>query len=736
MAVAELQVPAVKIRIEDIITRMERYHPEFDEILIRHAYVFAANRHQGQIRRSGEPYLTHPLTVAWILAEMELDEETVAAGLLHDLLEDTPTTADELEREFGGEVARLVVALTKMADFESSYSSREATEAENFRRLLLASVDDVRVILVKLADRLHNMRTLGFLSPERQVAIARETLEIFAPIANRLGIGSIKTEMEDLCFRFLHPREATKLEHEIEERREAADRWFAEIRTVLEKLLEDNGIQGTVHGRIKHLYSIYSKLKRQGVDVANVFDFLAFRIIVESVADCYATLGLIHHRWPPVPGRLKDHLAIPKPNAYQSLHTTVIGPEGHPFEIQIRTHDMHKIAEYGIAAHWSYKESGSGAPAEDSRVSWLRALLDNSEGSSPREFLDSLKVDLYPDEVYCFTPRGDVFSFPRGATVLDFAYRVHSQVGHTCVGGRVNGRWVPLKTALANGDIVEISTSNRQRPHHDWLSIVATNRARSKIRAWLKREEKERAVEVGRKLMERELRKLGTSLKQLSGSDQLAAMAQASGYSKEDDLLAAVGFGKVPVTTITEHLRQEGDGEAAEDAGGGPRRPAPLPADGQALEVTGDADFLVYLAKCCKPLPGEDIVGFVTRGKGVAVHARSCPNVRNLLYHPEREIEVRWAPSQSTSGAPSSQVDLDMSFDNSSGMLASISQTIAAEGSDILSCHLRSSPHEAGFAAMTILVHDAAQLDRILNRLRNLPGMRRVERRGQSRASA
>jgi GTP pyrophosphokinase len=721
-----------KIRIEDILNRMERYRPDLDEDLIRHAYVFGANRHQGQIRRSGEPYFTHPLAVAWILADMELDEETVSAGLLHDLLEDTKTTVDEIGEEFGPQVARLVAALTKMADFESSYSSREANEAENFRRLLLASMDDVRVILVKLADRLHNMRTLGFLRRERQVAIAKETLEIFAPIANRLGIGSIKTEMEDLCFRYLHPHEAEKLDHEIEERREAADRWFVEIQDILEGLLKENGIQGTVQGRIKHLYSIFEKLKRQGVDVANVFDFLAFRIIVSSVADCYATLGLIHQRWPPVPGRLKDHLAIPKPNAYQSLHTTVVGPEGHPFEIQIRTEDMHKIAEYGIAAHWSYKEKGSHAPAEDSRVAWLRALLDNSEGTSPREFLDSLKVDLYPDEVYCFTPRGDVFSFPRGATVLDFAYRVHSQVGQTCVGGRINGKWVPLKTAIRNGDIVEITTSNRQQPHHDWLSIVATNRARSRIRAWLKREEKERAVEVGRKLLDRELRKVGTSLKQVSGSDEFASVLQSSGMSKEEDLLAAIGFGRTPVSVVTGPMRQNVD--AGEDVAADVRTRVAAPVGGHALEVTGDADFLVYLAKCCKPVPGEEIVGFVTRGKGVAVHARNCPNVRNLFYHPEREIEVQWAPSQASPGAPTSQVDVDMTFDDSSGMMASISHVISSEGGDILTCQLRSEPNDTGFAALTILVRDAAQLSRVMTRLQALKGMVRVERRGAAGA--
>ena len=725
----------VKVRIEDILNRMERYRPDLDEDLLRHAYVFAANRHQGQIRRSGEPYLTHPLTVAWILADMELDEETVAAGLLHDLLEDTATTAEEIQVEFGPEIERLVTALTKMADFESSYSSREATEAENFRRLLLASVDDLRVILIKLADRLHNMRTLVYLRRDRQIAIARETLDIFAPIANRLGIGSIKVEMEDLCFRYLHPKEAEKLNHEIEDRKEAADRWFAEIHGVLGGLLEENGIEGSIHGRIKHLYSIFEKLKRQGVDVANVFDFLAFRIIVSTVADCYAALGLIHQQWPPVPGRLKDHIAIPKPNAYQSLHTTVIGPEGHPFEIQIRTDEMNKIAEYGIAAHWSYKERGSHAPAEDSRVAWLRALLDNSEGSSPREFIDSLKVDLYPDEVYSFTPRGDVFSFPSGATVLDFAYRVHTQVGHTCVGGRINGRWVPLKTEIVNGDIVEITTSNKQRPHHDWLSIVGTNRARSKIRSWIKREEKVRAVEVGRKLVDRELRKLGTSLRSASGSGELAEVIRASGHSNEEDLIAAIGFGKIPVTTLTTVFRKEGEPAAEEEELARKKKPAPSSKNDHALEVSGDADFLVYLAKCCKPLPGEKIVGFVTRGKGVAVHSRSCPNVRNLLYHPEREIEVQWAPTAPATKTPTSQVDVDMSFNDSSGILASISQAISTEGSDILSCRLRTEPNDTGFAAMTIVVHDKAQLTRILSRLQDLKGMLRVERRGQAGAS-
>jgi len=719
-----------KTRIEDILNRVEQYRPDMDEMLLQRAYVFAANRHQGQIRRSGEPYLIHPLTVSWILADMELDEVAIAAGLLHDILEDTDTSGEELETQFGPDVARLVVALTKISAFESSYTSREATEAENFRRLLLASMDDVRVILVKLADRLHNMRTLQFLSRDRQVAIARETLEIYAPIANRLGIGTIKGEMEDLCFTYLYPKEAARLTAEVEERAEAADRWLPEIQGVIEALLEGAGVRGDIQSRVKHLYSIFDKLRRQGVDVSNVFDYLAFRVIVDTVSECYAALGLIHQQWSPVPGRIKDHIAIPKPNAYQSLHTTVIGPEGHPFEIQIRTKDMHKIAEFGIAAHWSYKEQGTTkARADDPRIGWLRGVLDNIEGSSPREFLDSLKVDLYPDEVYGFTPRGDVYSFPRGATILDFAYRVHTEVGHRCVGGRVNGRWVPLKTELANGDIVEISTSPQQSPHHDWLEIVVTSRARSKIRSHLKREEKQRSVEVGRRLLDRELRKLDASLKKVSGSEEMQRILSAHGVAQEDDLLAAIGFGKLSPTKVASELRPRPVTEPESATLPVKTPPAAPQRDAPVLEVTGAADFLVYVARCCSPIPGEKIVGFVTRGKGVAVHARSCPNVRRLLYHPEREIEVKWASSAANDRASSARVEVDMVFRDRADMLQSITQVISSEGSNILSCQLRTNDDATGVAALTIGVRDAPQLRRVLDKLLSINGMLQVERR-------
>ncbi len=717
-----------KVRIEDILDRVEQYLPDAEGELLRHAYVFAANRHRGQVRRSGEAYLIHPLSVAWILAEMELDEVAIAVGLLHDILEDTPTTQEEMNLEFGPVVTRLVVALTKISRFESSFSSREATEAENFRRLLLASTDDVRVILVKLADRLHNMRTLQYLDRDRQVAIARETLDIYAPIANRLGIGSIKWELEDLCFHYLYPREAERLSRAIEERATSAERWFAELQTVIEEILQTNKIDGEVRGRVKHLYSVWQKQRRQAVGVESIFDFLAFRVIVGSVSECYAALGLIHQTWPPVPGRIKDYIAIPKPNAYQSLHTTVIGPEGHPFEIQIRTRQMHEIAEHGIAAHWNYKEHGS-TPVADSRIAWLRGLLDTTKGSSPREFLDSLKVDLYPDEVYCFTPKGDVLSFPRGATILDFAYRVHTQVGHHCVGGTINGKWVPLRTKLTNGDIVEISTSPQQTPNHDWLAIVASARSRSKIRAWLRREEKVQAIEVGKKLLEREFQRGGSTWRRWSGSQEVAALLKAHGLTKEDDLIAAVGFGKITAQVVVASILKPDHSEEAglpRVAGGKTGEAGVAPV----LEVTGNSDFLVYIAKCCNPVPGEEIVGFVTRGKGVAVHAKSCPNVRNLMYHPEREIEVRWAPGAIEGKAPRSRVALDMTYHDRPGLLTAASHAVSSEGSNILQCSLQTEDDGLGAVTMTVEVRDKDHLSRILHKLENVEGMLHVERRG------
>ncbi len=719
---------ASKVRIESILAAVEAYRPEMDEELLRRAYVFAANRHRGQLRLSGEPYLSHPLHVAKILTELELDEVAVATGMLHDLLEDTQTSRDELQEAFGEQISGLVEALTKISTFESTYAAREASEAESFRRLLLASVDDVRVILVKLADRLHNMRTLEYLNRSRQLSIARETLQIYAPIANRLGIGTVKEELQDLCFRFLEPQQYGRLQAAVRDRREAAHRWFQEIQSTVHELLEHNGIHATVFGRIKHLYSVWDKLQRQNVDVTSVFDFLAFRVVVETVADCYAILGLIHQLWSPVPGRIKDYIAIPKPNGYQSLHTSVVGPEGQPFEIQIRTHEMHRLAEYGIAAHWSYKEKGSRETADDSRVTWLRGILDQTEGSTPREFLDTLRLDLYADEVYSFTPTGQVLAFPRGATVLDFAYKVHTDVGHRCTGARLSGRWVPIRTQLRNGDIVEIVTSPSQQPSRGWLDLVATSRARSKIRAWLKREEKRRAVEIGRRLLERELRRVGSSLKAFLDSGDLQHTLHAHGYSREEDLCAAIGFGRLTASTLAVQFVAVPDEPEARDEGRfepvetGRRESAP------PLEVTGESDFLAYLARCCSPVPGEEIVGYVTRGKGVAVHSRWCPNVRQLREHPERGIDVAWAESTLNGTNGTSRVGLHVTYDDLGGMLGTICNVIEEERAQIVSCQQRSA-RRGTTAAVVIEVREALQLRRVLAKLEQIQGVSSVERR-------
>ncbi len=709
------------IRIDDIIARVQDYRDDCDEFLLRKAYVFAAKGHEGQIRRSGEKYLIHPLTVAWILADMELDEVSIAVGLLHDILEDTQTGEEEMEQTFGAEITRLVIALTKISVFQSSFRTHEEKQAENFRKLLFASTDDIRVLLIKLADRLHNMRTLNFLDRDRQVAIARETLDIYAPIANRLGIGAIKGELEDLCFNYLHPKAAERLEKDVQERAAAAGKWFESIRGELESLLASAEIQAEIRGRIKHRYSIYKKLKAQGIDVSSVFDFVAFRIIVGDVSTCYGVLGLMHQRWAPVPGRFKDYIATPKPNAYQSIHTTVIGPEGHPFEIQIRTREMHRVAEYGIAAHWNYKEGGSAPVPENSPIAWLRGVLDDSGGGNAREFLDSLKVNLYQDEVYAFTPKGEVRAFPKGATILDFAYTIHTDVGHHCVGGKVDGRWVPLKTELTNGNMVEITTSPQQTPNHEWLSIVVTGRARSKIRAYLKKEEKLRAIALGRKLLEREFRRHGLSLKRGMDSEEIHALRASHGLAHEDDLFAAVGFGRMAPSLVVNMAESDENAEVFQLQSGGR-------AGGGALEVTGDSDFLVYIAKCCNPVRGEKIVGYVTRGRGVAVHSADCPNVRKLLYHPDREIEVCWSGE-----GGGSEVALNMVYRDESNMLASISSVVSSEGSGIVSCDLKTDTDQAtGSVSLIVKIQDAAQLRRIMDRLDGLGGMIEVVRRGSS----
>jgi GTP diphosphokinase / guanosine-3',5'-bis(diphosphate) 3'-diphosphatase len=703
-------------RFEDILEIVSGYNPECDEDLLRRAYVYSAMAHRGQVRVSGEPYLVHPLEVARILAEMHLDDVAIATGLLHDLLEDTWVSDEELEEQFGEHITGLVKALTKITTMEQSYAARAAAQAENVRRMLLASIADVRVILVKLADRLHNMRTLGYLHEEARRRIAAETMEIYAPIAHRLGMGRMKAELEDLALLHQHPEEFRRLTEQMHQREAMAAALIAEIRSMITKLLEENSISAEVRGRIKHLHSIWTKLRRQGIGLERVYDFLAFRLIVDTVPHCYAALGLIHQLWRPVPGRIKDYIAMPKPNAYQSLHTSVIGPEGQPFEVQIRTKDMDEIAERGIAAHWLYKEGKE--PSQDAeRVSWLRGLVEGHQ-ENPRDFLDSLKLNLYPEEVYTFTPKGEVFAFARGATPIDFAYRVHTEVGHHCVGARINGKLMPLRTPLANGDIIEILTSPNQVPSRDWLDIAVTARAQNKIRSWLNRGEKEQAVEAGKKLLERECRKIGLSLKQLREDERLTQMAAEHGYGKEEDLLAAIGFGRISLRDLLAPLVRTRPVTPVPSPKG---RPA-APPEGSVITVKGQRDLLTYRAQCCNPLPGDEIVGYITRGKGVAVHAASCPNVRKLLFTAEREVEVEWG---GTTGAFS--VPVHVSFEDRPGMLAAISQAANGEDANIRSCHLATHEGQLGTADLVVDVDGRGHLEKLLVVLRRLPGVTTVE---------
>jgi len=706
-------------RFEDILELVQSYHPACDEELLRRAYIYSAMAHRGQVRISGEPYLVHPLEVARVLAEMRLDEIAIAAGLLHDLLEDTMVSEAELEAQFGEHIANLVRALTKITTMEQSFAAREAAQAETFRRMLLASIDDLRVILVKLADRLHNMRTLHFLGEPQRRRIAAETLEIYAPIAHRLGMGRIKAELEDLALAQLHPEEHKTLIEQLHQREKLAGNLIEEIRSTIGGVLEEHSIAGEVRGRIKHLYSIWTKLRRQGISVEHVYDFLAFRIVVDTVPHCYAALGLIHQLWRPVPGRIKDYIAMPKPNAYQSLHTSVIGPAGQPFEVQIRTRDMDEIAEAGIAAHWLYKEGGR--PGQDAeRVAWLRNLVDGQQ-ENPRDFLNSLKLDLYPEEVYTFTPKGEVIALPRGATPIDFAYRVHSEVGQHCVGARINARLVPLRTPLSNGDIVEILTSPSQVPSRDWLEFAVTSRAKKKIRAWLDRGEKEEAVEAGRRLLERECRKLSLPQKLLHDREAVGKLAAEHGFGKEEDLYAAVGFGRLSSRDLLASLARTPQ----------PVAPAPPPKarpakGGQAIIVVkGQRDMLSYRAHCCNPLPGDQIVGYVTRGRGVAVHAAQCPNVRRLLFTSEREVEVEWAAEAGLYAVP-----LHVSFEDRPGMLAAISHSAAAEEANIRSCHLSTHDDGLGVADLIVDVKGRDHVERVVSALRRVSGVMAVETEG------
>ena len=715
------------IRFEDLLGKVRAYSPDADVELLRRAYVFSAFEHRGQVRHSGEPYLIHPLAVADVLADMKLDAVAVAAGLLHDVVEDTLTTIERIQELFGPEVAHVVEGVTKISAIP--FLSTEERQAENFRKMLLAMVDDIRVILVKLADRLHNMRTLNHLPEERRAVIAQETRDIYAPIANRLGMSKVKNELEELSFRYLEPQAYESLRARVDAKRRATEGLIEELKTTIATKLHDATVPVLeINGRIKRLWSISQKLKKQKIELEQVYDFIALRIVTSSVKDCYATLGIIHQTWSPVPGRIKDFIAMPRPNGYQSLHTSVISEHGMPFEVQIRTMEMHRMAEEGIAAHWKYKEGRVGDHKDERFFQWMRQLLEQ-EVRDPQEFIQNLKVELYPDEVYTFTPKGQVKAFPRGATPIDFAYSIHTDVGHQCVGARVNGKMVPLRARLKNGDIVEIITQAGHKPSRDWLSFVVTSHARYKIKHLIRLEERARSIDLGRKVFDKELRRYDLSLKGLRDSEVFARVLSEAGAKTTDDLFALIGFGTLSAKQFLgrlvppERLREkapEGPVVAAvrRVLGGGEER----------IKVRGGFDeVLVFRARCCNPIRGEKIVGYITRGKGVSVHTAACPNVVNLLYDAERRIDVEW---DSGGAASNYTVKLTMEVEDKKGVLAAVSAKIAGINTNIKNMEAHTDEDRRARIDVTVEISDLKHLERVIKSLRGIDGVLDVERSG------
>jgi len=718
------------IRFEDLLEKVRAYSPDADVELLRKAYVFSAFEHRGQVRHSGEPYLIHPLAVADFLADMKLDAVAIAAGLLHDVVEDTLTTIERIQELFGPEVAHVVEGVTKISAIP--FSSSEERQAESFRKMLLAMVDDIRVILVKLADRLHNMRTLSHLNEERRIKVAQETRDIYAPIANRLGMSKVKNELEELSFRYLEPQAYEALRVKVDAKRRATEGLMGELKkTITAKLAEAQVPVAEIEGRIKRLWSISQKLKRQKIELEQVYDFMALRIITESVKDCYGALGIIHQTWSPVPGRIKDFIAMPRPNGYQSLHTSVISEHGVPFEVQIRTIEMHRRAEEGVAAHWKYKEGRAGTQRDERYFQWMRQLLDiQKEVRDPEEFIQNLKVELYQEEVYAFTPKGLVKAFPRGATPIDFAYSIHTDVGHQCVGARINGKMVPLRTPLRNGDIVEIITQAAHKPSRDWLNSVVTAHARYEIKHWIRREEKTHAIELGRKLFEKEARRYDLVPKTLLDGAAFAKALSDVGAQKADDLFASIGYGKLQPKQIlvkmvpADKLREKPpEGAVASVV----RRV--LGTGDEKIKVRGFDDLMVFRARCGSPIRGEKIVGYITRGKGVSVHSATCPNVVNLLYDPERRIDVEW---DKTDAVARYTVKLTMEVEDRKGLLAAVSAKIADINTNIKNMEAHTDDARGARIDVTVEINDLKHLEKVIKSLRGVEGVLGVERAGRA----
>ena len=711
-------------RLDELLDKLKKNRPSDDPWLVRRAYEIAAERHRDQLRRSGDPYLSHLLEVAHILADMRMDSTTLSAALLHDVIEDTEFPVARIQERFGDETARLVEGVTKISRL--NMLAPEARQAENVRKMVLAMVNDVRVVVVKLADRLHNMRTIQYLEPSKQQRIARETLEIYAPIAHRLGMGNIRNELEDLSFRVLEPDSFLALQKEVSEKQPLHQKFLEEVQAEIRSRLVENSIPAELEARVKSLCSLHRKLERQQRGLEQVYDLLAVRVITDSERNCYAALGVVHHIWRPVPGRFKDYIAMPRPNLYQSLHTTVIH-SGQPFEVQIRTQDMHRIAEEGVAAHWKYKD-GKPSNDDDQRIIWMRQLIEwSQELQEPGEFLTTLKVDLAPNEVYAFTPKGRVLELPAGATPVDFAYAVHTEVGHQCVGAKVNGQMVALRHEISSGDVVEILTQKGHSPSRDWLSFVKSSHAKSKIRHWINLHEREEATDMGRRLLEKESRAFGRSLKKIDEAD-LQKAASDYGLSKIEDLFAAVGFGKYSARQVLVKVLGESARPSQSDVDD--TKPTLVKTVkrmlgiGEApLVVKGHDDLLVFRAKCCNPIPGDEIVGYITRGRGVAVHTRTCPNVQNLMYQAERRIAVEWGGKS----AATFPVQLTIRAKDRAGLLAEITAVISGAGSNIRNLESRPDRLNARIEA-SLEIADRRQLESILANIRKISGVHGVER--------
>jgi GTP pyrophosphokinase len=711
------------IRLNDIVEEVQKHHPEVNTALIEKAYVFSARVHEGQTRLSGGPYLSHPLEVAYLLSQMGLGPVTVACGLLHDTVEDTDTTLDDLDEYFGEEVADVVNGITKIGQLV--FGDRITQQAEYIRKMILSMSHDIRVLLVKLADRVHNMRTLGFQPHDKQEMIAKETLDLYAPLAGRMGIFWLKSTLEDLCLYYLEPEIYEKIKSDLAERKGVREQFIQEVIALLNGKLKEAGIKATVKGRHKHLYSIYMKMKEQNLTPSQVYDVVAFRVIVDSLRECYEVLGIIHATWKPVPGRFKDYVSLPKANMYQSLHTTVIGPVGQRMEIQIRTWEMDRVAEEGIAAHWKYKEGQSASKTDAKQFAWLRQLLEwQMSLKDPKEFMESVRMDLFPNEVYVFTPKGEVKEFPKGATPVDFAYSIHSEVGDKCIGAKVNGRMVPLRYRLKNGDAVEIVTSAKHHPSKDWLDFVVTPRARTKIKQWIMRQEREQSINLGREILEKSLDQSRVNLPSLMKGGELPAVAKELSFHSVDDLLANLGFGRVSAKQVIGRLKAKLGIAEEEPAGLVSKVVARIKRkkSTSGIKVKGLEDILVRFANCCHPLPGEHVAGFLTRGRGVTIHTFNCRHVMDAP--PERVVEVAWEPSDHDVYT----ARLKVVTNDKKGILADISTVMAQKDANIIQAEIQTTMDKKGVSHFTIEVENFKQLHEIMGAIKKIKSVLLVER--------